>query len=260
MRGHVGTALAAAAVVLATVFPAVAATAEEAPVGTPLSVNVTDGSTATPTPTPTPQGSVSPAAVVPVTGPAGRSSGSPATGGSGAGPAAGGGGGGGAPAGSSSPSDEVNVAGMLYVGGVNASAIPSLDPSEGTVSLWFTVRNASTSVIDATASFWMDGAIFANRLDAVENVPVAGLQPGETRVVSVDLHHGGQWTLLSAHATLTPPASVDGTALTPVTRDALVVLFPWLLALAAVLLVLTVVLVRVLRSALAPAPAPTAAA
>lgn len=257
MSRRVGAALGVTAVVLATLFPALSAGAEDAPAGTPLSVNVTDGSTPSPTPAPTPGSSASPTAVVPV---AGRSGGSPSTGGSGVGPAAGVGGGAGAPAGSGSATDEVNVAGMLYVGGVNASATPMLDPGEGTVSLWFTVRNASESAIDATATFWMDGAIFGNRLDTVENVPVAGLQPGESRVVSVDLHHGGQWTLLSAHATLTPPASVGGTALTPVTRDALVILFPWLLALIAVLLVLAVVLVRVLRSVLAPVPASAAAA
>lgn len=261
MRRRVSPALGAVAVVLAVVFPNLPAAAEDPPSGTPLSVNVTDGST--PTPTPRPSGSASPSAVVPVTGPAARPGGSTgstgSTGGSGVGTAPAGGAGAGSPAGSTPPADEVNVAGMLYIGGINAAGTPALNPAEGTVTVWFTVRNASQSVIDATASFWMDGAIFTNRLDTVD-VPVAALQPGETRVVSAELQHGGQWTLLSTHATLTPPDSVDGTALTPVTRDALVILFPWLIVVVAVLLLLTFVLVRVLRSVLAPAPAPAAAA
>lgn len=254
----VGPALGAVGVILAVVFSTLPAAAEDPSSGTPLSVNVTDGSTATPSPSPSTTGT--PSAVVPVTGPAARPGGT--TGGSGAGsaPVGGAGTGAGAPAGSTSPADEVNVAGMLYVGGVNASATPSVNPAEGTVDVWFTVRNASKSVIDATASFWMDGAIFTNRLDAVQDVPVAALQPGETRVVSARLQHGGQWTLLSTHATLTPPESVDGTALTPVTRDTLVILFPWVIALLVLLLILTAVLVRVLRSVLSPAPAAVAAA
>lgn len=263
MRRRVGSALGVAAVILAAVLPTLPAAAEDPSSGTPLSVNVTDGSTAVPTPTPSVSSSASPSAVVPVTGPAARPGGSTgSTGGSGTGGATvpGGGAGAGAPAGSTDPADEVNVAGMLYVGGINGTGAPALNPAEGTVTVWFTVRNASKSVIDATASFWMDGAIFNNRLDAVEDVPVAALQPGETRVVSAELQNGGQWTLLSTHATLTPPETVDGTALTPVTRDALVFLFPWLIVLVAVLLVLTYVLVRVLRSVLAPAPAPAAAA
>ncbi|CAH0207765.1 hypothetical protein SRABI128_01895 [Microbacterium sp. Bi128] len=264
MRRRVGPALSAVAVVLAVVFPSLPAAAEDPPSGTPLSVNVTDGSTATPAPTPRPSGSDSPSAVVPVTGPAARPGGSTGStgsaGGSGVGTAPAGGAGAGSPTGSTPPADEVNVAGMLYIGGINAAGTPALNPAEGTVTVWFTVRNASQSVIDATASFWMDGAIFTNRLDTVDDVPVAALQPGETRVVSAELQHGGQWTLLSTHATLTPPDSVDGTALTPVTRDALVILFPWLIVVVAVLLLLTFVLVRVLRSVLAPAPAPAAAA
>ncbi|MFF8186247.1 hypothetical protein ACF044_03190 [Microbacterium sp. NPDC016588] len=241
------------------VLSAVPASAEDPSTGTPLSVNVTDGSTSTPTPSST--ASVSPSAVVPAPGPSAGSGSSGSTGGSGSGASSGGGStGSGTPAGSSSATDEVNVAGMLYIGGINASGTPALDPAGGTVDVWFTVRNASQSVIDATASFWMDGAIFTNRLDEVKDVPVAALQPGETRVVSAQLNNGGQWTLLSTYVTLTPPESVDGTALTPVTRDALVLLFPWLLVLIVVLLVLSFVLVRVLRSVLSPDPAPVAAA
>lgn len=260
MSGRFGRALGALGLATLVMLSAAPASAEDGSTGTPLSVNVTDGSTATPTPSTS--ASASPSVVVPVPGPAPRPGATGSSGGSGAGSSSSGGAGAGsgAPAGSIPVTDEVNVAGMLYVGGINATAIPSLNPGAGTVEVWFTVRNASESVIDATASFWMDGSVFTNRLDEVRDVPVTALQPGETRVVSAQLQNGGQWTLLSTYVELTPPDSVDGTTLTPVTRDALVILFPWLLVLAVVLLVLSYVLVRVLRSALAPAPAPVVVA
>lgn len=144
---------------------------------------------------------------------------------------------------------------MLYVGGLNGNTFPDFNPADGTVDLWFTVRNASTSVIDASAQFSIDGAVFSNRLDTVSDVPIAALQPGETRVVSAELHGAGQWTLLSGHVTLTPPDSVDGTALSPVTRDGLFLLFPWLIVVLIVVLVISWVIVRVVRDALPPVPA-----
>ncbi len=207
-----------------------------------LSVTITDGS-ATPTPAPTAAGD--------------GGSGSP-TGGAGAVPSGGSrplpapapapGAGGGAPAGGgTAPTGEVSIAGMLYVGGLNAAATPAVDPAGGVVDVWFTVRNASSSPIDATADFSMDTGIFPQRLDTVDDVAVPALQPGETRVVAARLKHGGQWTLLSTHVTLTPPESVDGVALTPVTRDALALMFPWVLISLAVLVAVALTLVQVIR-------------
>ncbi|BAJ75603.1 hypothetical protein MTES_2639 [Microbacterium testaceum StLB037] len=205
-----------------------------------LSVTITDGST----PTPTPSASASP----PASGgssPAGSSSGGgarpvPA-------PVSGAGSGNGSSGGGTSAANEVSLAGMVYVGGLNASATPELDPAGGVVEVWFSVRNAASTPIDATADFWMDTGIFPQRLDAVDDVAIAGLQPGETRVVSARLRHGGQWTLLSTHVTLTPPESVDGVALTPVTRDALTLLFPWVVTGLAVLAGLAVLVVQIVR-------------
>lgn len=219
--------------------------------GTPLSVTITDGSTPTP--------SAGPGGSLPGGGAGGNGSpvGGSIRGGAGSGSAGGGGAGapaGGASGGSAGPTGEVSVAGMMYVGGLNGGTVPSFNPADGTVDLWFTVRNASTSVIDASAQFWIDGAIFSNRLGTVDDVPIAALQPGETRVVSASLHGAGQWTLISGHVTLTPPDSVDGTALSPVTRDGLFLLFPWLIVVLLVVLVLAWVIVRVVRSALPPVP------
>ena len=69
--------------------------------------------------------------------------------------------------GGTAPTGEVSIAGMLYVGGLNAAATPAVDPAGGVVDVWFTVRNASSSPIDATADFSMDTGIFPQRLDTV---------------------------------------------------------------------------------------------
>jgi hypothetical protein len=217
-----------------------------------LSVSVTDEST----PNPAPSGED------PSTGGAGSGDGSggSSSGGSTGSGSGSGSGSGGAPVSGSVPgtpitepvissADEVSVDGMLYVGGLNASATPNPNPADGTVDMWFTVRNASSSSIDARAKFWLTGPFFDYQLDVLDEVAVGALQAGETRVVSATLHHGGQWAFLTAHVTLTPPDSVDGVALAPVTREAGVLLFPWLIAVLLVLAALGFVILRVVRSA-----------
>lgn len=232
--------VAAAGIALALVVLAGsgAASASASPTDDPgtLSVTITDGSTATPSPPVSPAatgGSSVPGGSVPAGGT--RPVPLPATGSSGSG------------GGGVAPASEVSVAGMVYVGGLNASAFPEPDPTAGIVDVWFTVRNAASTPIDATADFWMDAGMFSQRLDAVDGVQVTALQPGESRVVSARLRHGGQWTLLSTHVTLTPPESVDGVALTPVTRDALTLLFPWVIAAAVLLGGLVVLVVQIVR-------------
>ncbi|SIS14946.1 hypothetical protein [Microbacterium sp. RURRCA19A] len=242
--------LVVAAVLLASVAgaaaPAVAA--DDADAGTPLSVTITDGSTPTPTAsTSTGSGGSTAGSGRPGTGSAvGGSSGGTT---SGAGSS-----GGGTTQPETNPAGEVSVAGMLYVGGLNGSTAPSVNPGDGTVDLWFTVRNASKSVIDATAEFSLDGALFSNRLDTTSEVAITALHPGETRVVAASLHGAGQWTLLTGHVTLTPPESVDGTALAPVTRDGFFLLFPWLILSIVVVLAVAWAIVRVVRDALPPVP------
>ena len=101
--------------------------------------------------------------------------------------------------------------------------------------------------------------VFGGRVDSADDVAIAALQPGETRVVTAQLHHAGQWTVLDAHVTFTPPESVDGVQLTPVTRDATIFVFPWLIVAAVCLAAIGYLLFRVLRTpALVPAMADAA--
>ncbi|PTT23166.1 hypothetical protein DBR36_00340 [Microbacterium sp. HMWF026] len=253
-RGSLRPVLALALVVvgaLGAAAPALAASGAES--GTPLTVSITDGST------PAPSSSTSTGSSVGGSSTGGSSSGgsgvsngsrgsSGTTGGVGTGDAGAG------TAGETTPTGEVNVGGGIFVGGLNGSGAPSVNPVDGTVDLWFTVRNASSTAIDATAQFWMDAPVFASRLDGTGDVAITGLQPGESRVVSATLHGAGQWTLVSTHVSFTPPETVSGEGATSVTRDALVLVFPWLLVLVAVVLALGVLVVRVVRSALPPAP------
>lgn len=123
--------------------------------------------------------------------------------------------------------DEVNLGGIVHVGGLLSDVHISPNPFGGSAVLSFTVRNVSKSTFDATADFWMEGP-FGNRVAQADAVTVPQLKAGESRVVSAELPGVGQWTVLTAHATLRPPAEVEGTQLSPLTRDVTVFAFPWM--------------------------------
>lgn len=118
-----------------------------------------------------------------------------------------------------------NLGGVLYLSGLTSSVAPSFTPGNGTVTLKLTVRNASSTTIDSKARFWLENA--ANvRVGQVNGVQVRDLEPGETRRISVTLRDLGQWTLLHGYVTFTPPKVVEGTPLSPITRDTMVALPP----------------------------------
>ncbi|TAJ46794.1 MAG: hypothetical protein EPO52_14725 [Herbiconiux sp.] len=130
--------------------------------------------------------------------------------------------------------DEFSIGGILYVSGLTTAYSPSIDPLAGDLAVQYTVRNVSGETIDSTSRFWVTNA-FGAELSAVDPVEVTALKPGESRVVSATLTGVGQWTFATAHMTLTPPTTVAGEELQPLTRDAFVVLPPWfLLALLAI--------------------------
>jgi hypothetical protein len=142
--------------------------------------------------------------------------------------------------------DEINLGGVLNVGGLSSAYIPSVNPFAGEVQLWFTVRNVSESTIDATADFWME-SVFGNRIASVEGVSIAGLKPGEMRTLSAEVPGAGQWTVLMAHARFTPPDSVDGAELQPVVRDVTAFTFPWFFLLLLAAAIAAWVIVQALR-------------
>ncbi len=144
--------------------------------------------------------------------------------------------------------DSVDLGGILSVGGLSTGSTPSINPFDGVVQVWFTVRNTSTSTIDLTTDFWMENPL-GLRIANVDGVAVPGLKPGETRTVSADLSGAGQWTMLTTHARVTPPSQVDGVELAPLTRDATVFVLPWAIVLLMVLGVAAAVAVSLVRRA-----------
>ncbi|KJL36384.1 MAG: hypothetical protein CMH36_10310 [Microbacterium sp.] len=188
-----------------------------------VSVTVDDGSTPSPSPT---------SSSTPASDGSGSGSGSVGQGGSGSsggGVTAPGGtsdGGTTVSGGSTTVSGGTSVGGILYMSGLESQGVPAVNPADGSVILWFSLRNISQSTIDADVHFWMTNPL-GWQLDAAD-VRVSALKPGAIQVVTTELHGVGQWGFVNAHATLTPPASIDGIAVAPVTRDAVAYVFPWL--------------------------------
>jgi len=122
--------------------------------------------------------------------------------------------------------DPVVLAGILAVSGLTATSHPNVGPDGGEIDLKFTVKNLTTTPIDSTLRFWVDNAL-GLEIRSVDDASLTGLPGGETRTVTATLPGMGQWSAYNTHVTLTPPASVDGTELTPMTRDALLLVPPY---------------------------------
>jgi hypothetical protein len=150
--------------------------------------------------------------------------------------------------------DERSIGGVLYVSGLATAYAPSINPLGGELSAHFTVRNVSTATIDGTARFWVTSPL-GTEISAVDPVDVSGLKPGESRVIDATLPGVGQWTFATAHYTYTPPATVDGVPLEPMTRDAFVFLPPWFVLALAVVFGVVYVVVRLVRYVEAPGAA-----
>ncbi len=130
-----------------------------------------------------------------------------------------------APSSTATPHGRDSVGSVLFVSGLTSQYIWSPNPLRSAVDLRFTVRNASQTTFDATAKFWVT-TTFGARVSETNGISVRGLKPNETRLVRATLGGLGQWAVLQAHATFTPPRVVDGTTLAPATRDAFIVVPP----------------------------------
>jgi len=120
-----------------------------------------------------------------------------------------------------------DLGGILYLSGLNSNYVWSFNPAECVVVLQITLRNVSKSTFDSTARLWIDTSL-GNNVSELKGVRINDLRPNETRVVAGTKTGLGQWTVLQAHATITPPKTVDGVALAPITRDAYVFVPPLL--------------------------------
>jgi hypothetical protein len=118
-----------------------------------------------------------------------------------------------------------SLGGIVFVSGLSSSPVFSIDPTESSVTLRFTVRNDATSTFSSTARFWVETP-FGNRVGTVSDITVAKLKPNETRVVQTTVSGLGQWTALHAYVKFVPPQEVDGKKLSAVTRDSFVFVAP----------------------------------
>lgn len=154
-------------------------------------------------------------------------------------------------------SDDMLIAGGLYLSDISGTSRPTMNPFEGTSELWVTLRNLSSDTIDATADFSLATA-FGTRIDGAQ-VRISGLKPNESRVVATTLSGSGQWPFVVGRVTVSPPDQIAGQATSPVSRATVVYVFPWLLLIGLVLMVLALVILK-LTASVAVAPAVVAPA
>lgn len=128
------------------------------------------------------------------------------------------------------PTDTFDLGGIFAIGGLTSDYGWSANPFAGTVHVQFSVKNTTKATLSGSAAFWVNGPL-GNQLGDVQALDVDGLAPGETRVVGATLPGIGQWTFVTAHAKFVPPKVVEGTKLSPITRDLFMFVMPWYLAL-----------------------------
>ncbi|WP_426594255.1 hypothetical protein ACPPVS_01770 [Cellulomonas sp. McL0617] len=153
---------------------------------------------------------------------------------------------------------QVDAGGVLYVSGLRTVYHSSPDPLGGTLHVELVVRNAYSKVVDASASFGARNLLGMD-LGGDSSVAVRGIEPGEVRVIAVDVRGVGQWGVFHVDATLTPPTEVGGVKLSPLERDRWVLAPPLhLVALVAIVGVVAWFLghYRLVRGAAAARPAP----
>ena len=152
------------------------------------------------------------------------------------------------PSGTPAPEDADDGAGVLHVSGLSWTYRASINPFAGTVDLRLTVRNVYPQAIDASATFWVT-QLFGGTVGLPVEIAVPELKPEETRTVTATIEGIGQWTVLNAHATLTPPAMVDDIEMSPIVRETWVWVVPWFALLLAAAGAAWIIVRRRLRSA-----------
>ncbi|MCI0157015.1 hypothetical protein KNO15_09945 [Leifsonia shinshuensis] len=139
--------------------------------------------------------------------------------------------------------------GPLNVGGLSARFVPDLNPGHGTIVATIAVHNGSSTAFAPKARFTLTNSFGTTIADSGL---IAGptIQPGKTAQLTQRLDGVGQWTFVTAHATITPPAVLDGHTMKPVLRDTLVFAFPWVGAVSIVLMAGAAAIIVVVRSSL----------
>lgn len=141
----------------------------------------------------------------------------------------------GTPSGATTPGPaEQSIGGLLYVSGLITRYSYSINPFGGSLTIRATVRNVTSQPVDASARFWVT-TVFRGRVGREVVMPVSQIAPGETRELLATVRGMGQWALVQAYMTFTPPEAIGDVQLQPMTRSSWVFFLPWAVLLAAVL-------------------------
>ena len=127
------------------------------------------------------------------------------------------------------PADS-GVAGVLYVSGLSWNYVPSLNPLDGSLTLRFTVRNVYQQTLSRHGRP-VDQPGLRRPDRRARHGGCGQAEGGETRTVEATFHGVAQWTLLTGHATLTVPGTVDQQVVAPIARDAIIWFLPWFIVL-----------------------------
>lgn len=119
------------------------------------------------------------------------------------------------------------IAGVLFVSGLHAELVESTSALQKDVHLSMTLHNGSKSAIDLSSKFWITSLV-GTTIGAADGIPVRALAPGQSRVLEATLSGLGQWTVMHAYATITPPALVDGVKALPLSRETFITVPPLL--------------------------------
>lgn len=187
-------------------------------------------------------------------GDSGSGSGTTGTGDAGSGNGSAGSGTGSTAGGSVPPTDGVvtepvaatDASSELDVSGLRTRYHVSLDPGGGRIVVTFVVRNSSHRTIDATAHFWATASLGGHHVGTAPSVSVDAIAPGQSRTVEQEVSGVGQWTVLTAHMTLSPVIPAGAPKVEPVSRDRTVLAVPW-----AVIVLLLVVAAGIVSARLA---------
>lgn len=121
--------------------------------------------------------------------------------------------------------DPFSLGGVLMVSGVTSHSVLTAAPGGGDTVLEFTLKNASAYTVTSSLRFWLQNALGVP-IAEVSGIAVTDQATDETRTVAVTMSDIGQYGVYNAFVTLTPPANVEGTILSPLTRDAPMFVLP----------------------------------
>jgi len=150
------------------------------------------------------------------------------------------------PSGSSSPTPSLapDGAGVLFVGGVEATSRATLNPLGEPARLSITVQNVYKSAYSLKVKFQVLSAL-STVVAEIPEFTTSKIGKDQTRLISAQTASKlGQWGLYTARVTVTPPTKIGTATLKPIIRESLFFVWP-LLTLAVILgLALIVLLLR----------------